>query len=135
MKKSFFIVLMAVVAFAATSCSTTLKTIQEPQVRFELNSGDYVLSEQVVGEATITRILNVDWARLFTNRLGRINAPVYGMSIIPNLDDMYAIYDLLEKNPGYDFVMCPQFTGKAEGIQGLYVKTTVKVVARLGKLK
>ena len=135
MKKIFFIALMAVVAFAATSCSTTLKTVQEPVVKFELNSSDYVLSEQVTGEAAIHRIFGVDWARLFTNRYGNVSIPLVGVTNVTNLNMQYAIYDLIEKNPGYDFVMYPQYTTKTTGVPGLYEKTEIKVTARLGKLK
>ncbi len=135
MKKSLFITLLAVVAFAATSCSTTLKSVQEPVVKFELNSGDYILSEQVTGEAAIHRILGVDWARLFTNRYGTVAIPLVGVSNVSSLNMQYAIYDLIEKNPGYDFVMYPQYSTKTTGVPGLYEKTEIKVTARLGKLK
>ncbi len=132
--KKLFIALLAVVALA-TSCSTAMKTINEPIAHFQLNSNDYVLSEQVVGQATVHRVLGIDWARLFTNKYGSVNAPLVGTVSIPSLDNMYAIYDLIEKNPGYDFVMYPQFTAQVDGVKGIYEKTTIKVVARLGKLK
>lgn len=134
MKKSLFFALIAV-AFLASSCSATLKTVKEPLVRFELHSSDYVLSEPVTGEATVTRILGIDWARLFTSTTGFIqnNASVIGAVLNP--DEYYALYDLLEKNPGYDFVMYPQTTTKTVGVQGIFVNTEVKVTARLGKLK
>lgn len=134
MKKAL-VILLAVAAFAATSCSTTIKSMKEPIVQFQLNSNDYVLSEQVTGEAVVTRVLNIDWARLFVNKLGMTTSPIYGITTTMSLDDAYAIYDLLEKHPGYDFVMYPQFTTVAEGIEGLYVKKTIKVTARLGKIK
>ncbi|MBR4827105.1 MAG: hypothetical protein IKZ91_04395 [Bacteroidales bacterium] len=135
MKKALLFILLAVTAFAATSCSTTLKTMKEPIVQFQLNSNDYVLSEQVTGEAVVTRILGVDWSRLFVNKLGSTTSPIYGITTTVSLDDTYAVYDLLEKNPGYDFVMYPQFTTVAEGVEGIYVKKTIKVTARLGKMK
>ncbi|MBR5906049.1 MAG: hypothetical protein IKZ51_06300 [Bacteroidales bacterium] len=135
MKKSFFIALMAVVAFAVTSCSTTLKSVQEPIVKFDLTSADFVLSEQVTGQAAIHRILGVDWARLFTNNYGTISVPLVGVSNVTSLNMMYAVYDLIEKHPGYDFVMYPQFSTKVVGVPGLYEKTEIKVTARLGKLK
>ena len=56
MKKALLFILLAVTAFAATSCSTTLKTMKEPIVQFQLNSNDYVLSEQVTGEAVVTLV-------------------------------------------------------------------------------
>ena len=135
MKKSFIIVLLTVIAFAATSCSATLKTIKEPLVHFQLNSSDYVLSEQVSGEATVNRIFGVDWARLFTNKYGSITTPVYGITTALDFNSQYAIYDLIEKHPGYDFVMYPQFTTKTSGVPSIFEQTTIKVVARLGKVK
>ncbi len=135
MKKSFFIVLMAVVAFAATSCSTSLKSVKEPLVHFQLNSSDYVLSEPVTGTAVVTRVIGIDWRRIFTNKYGSVNSPIFGTTQVTSLDDMYAIYDLLEKNPGYDFVMYPQFSIVSNGFEGIYVRKTIKVTARLGKMK
>ncbi|MBR4826575.1 MAG: hypothetical protein IKZ91_01660 [Bacteroidales bacterium] len=135
MKKSLLLILLAVAAFAATSCSTTLKTMKEPIVQFQLNSNDYSLSDQVSGEAVVTRVLGIDWARIFTNKYGTVNSPVYGITTTVSLDDMYAVYDLLEKHPGYDFVMYPQFTTVSEGVEGIYVKKTIKITARLGKMK
>lgn len=135
MKKSFFVALMVVVAFAATSCSTTLKSVKEPLVHFQLNSADYVLSEQVTGEATVHRVIGIDWQRLFTNKLGTVNTPIFGVTSVLELNTMYAIYDLLEKHPGYDFVMYPQTETKVVGFPGIYEKTTIKVTARLGKMK
>lgn len=135
MKKAFIFILLAVTAVAATSCSTTLKTMKEPVVQFQLNAHDYELSEQVSGEAVVTRVLGIDWARIFTNRFGAVTSPIYGITTTATLDDMYAVYDLLEKHPGYDFVMYPQFTTVSDGIEGIYVTKTIKVTARLGKLK
>ena len=135
MKKSFIILLLTVIAFAATSCSATLKSIQEPLVKFDLTSADYVLSEQVTGEAVVNRVFGVDWARLFTNNYGTISIPLVGVSNVSNLNMQYAIYDLIEKHPGYDFVMYPQFSTKVSGVPNLFEKTEIKVTARLGKLK
>jgi hypothetical protein len=134
MKKLVFIVLVAA-AFVVTSCSTTLKSMQEPFVGFQFTADDIVLSEQVVGEATVTRVLKIDWARLFTNRFGVTTAPIIGATSMVSLDSMYAVYDLMEKHPGYDFVMYPQFESITEGVPGIFEKTRIKVVARLGKMK
>lgn len=135
MKKSLFILLLAVLGLAATSCSTTYQTMKEPSVYFELNSGDYILSDQVTGEATVTKVFNVDWARLFNEKMGSFKAPIVGLNLKLNNDVLYAIYDLFEKYPGYDFVLYPQVTTVTEGLPGIYVNSTIKVTARLGKLK
>ena len=135
MKKSFIVILLAVVAFVATSCSASTKTMREPNVRFELTSNDYVLSDVVYGEARVVRVLGIDWARLFTVKSGFIenNASIIG--VILTSDEVYALYDLLEKNPGYDFVMYPQTTVVTTGVSGIYTNTNVKISARLAKLK
>ena len=62
-----------------------------------------------------------------------VSAPIIGTPVLGN--QMYAVYDLLEKNPGYDFVMYPQVYNKTTGVPGIFTKTDIKVSARLGKLK
>lgn len=135
MKKSLLILLIAVIGISATSCSTTFQTMKEASSYIELNSNDYTLSEQFTGEATVTKIFGIDLMRITTQKLGSFNAHVVGLNLRINNDAMYAIYDLLEKHPGYDFVMYPQVLTVTEGIPGLYQNSTIKVTARLGKLK
>ena len=135
MKKSFFILLLAVIGFTATSCSSTFQSMKEASSYIELTANDYTLSDQFTGEATVTKVFNVDWMRLFNKKIGSFNAHIVGLNIRINNDAVYAIYDLMEKHPGYDFVMYPQFTTYTEGVPGLYSNTTGKVTARLGKLK
>ena len=134
MKKSLIILLLAVISLAATSCSSTLQSMKEPTVYFELNSGDYTLSDQVSGEAVVTKVFGIDFARLFNVKAGQFKTPVIGVPGITS-DNMYAIYDLMEKYPGYDFVMYPQILTTTEGVPGIFTTTNVKVTARLGKLK
>lgn len=133
MKKSLFVLLLAVLAFGATSCSSTVKSMKEPLSYIELNSKDYTLSDIKTGEATVVRVLGVDWARLFNITAGTVSAPIIGIPV--SASQMYAIYDLLDKNPGYDFVMYPQVYDKTSGVPGIFTKTDIKVSARLGKLK
>lgn len=132
MKKFVFIALLLTSLFA-TSCSSYYKSMKQPNIRYELNSADFTISEQVVGEATVVRVFGIDWARLFCFKAGFVDATIIG-SIVPSAGD-YAIYDLLEKNPGYDFVMYPQYTSTTKGFPGIYTETKVKVVARLGRMK
>lgn len=134
MKKSFFIAILAVLALA-TSCSSTLKSLQEPRSHFEFTANDITVSAPVSGEATVTRVLGIDWARLFTSTAGFIESNASIIGALLNADEYYALYDLLEKNPGYDFVLYPQTTTKTTGVQGIFTTTQVKVTARLGKLK
>ena len=128
-------ILLAVFALTATSCSSIVKSAKEPNVRFELTAHDYVLSGAVTGHATVTRVFNIDWARLFNTTTGYISNNASIIGAVLNADEYYALYDLLEKNPGYDFVMYPQTTVKTTGIPGLFTTTDVTITARLGKLK
>ena len=108
--------------------------MREPNVRFELNSADYVLSEPVTGEASTVFVFGIDWARLFGGKVADVNTPVMGLSAIIRGSESYALYDLMVNNPGYDFVMCPQFVKKSTHFYPFYSKISVKVTARMGKL-
>lgn len=124
------------VVLLATSCSSTFKTMREPNVRFELTGHDYVLSDEAVtGEATVVYVFGIDWAHLFGGKTADFDAPIFGLSDMLRGAETYAIYDLMQKNPGYDFVMYPQVTKKATGFPIIYKKIDVEVKARMGKLK
>lgn len=127
--------ILILVVLLASSCSTTFRTMREPNVRFELTGNDYVLSDEAVGEASVLYVLGVDWKRLFghTDR-AEFDAPVMGLTNIVKGAETYAIYDLMQKNPGYDFVMYPQFTKTYKSFPLLYSRVNVKVKARMGKL-
>jgi len=131
--KKCFLVLLTAAALLFSGCSSSYRTMREPNVRFELGGNDFTLSEAVSGEATIVKVFGIDWAHLFKSKTGDINASVMG-GLVKN-SDSYAIYDILEKNPGYDFVMYPQVVKTSKGFPFIYNKTHVKVTARLGKLK
>ena len=118
----------------ATGCSSAFRSMREQNVRIELNSNDYELSEPVSGKAVVTRVLGIDWERLFDSRAGWFSIPVFGNASFSG-SDAYAIYDMIEKNPGYDFVMYPQVVKYSKGFPFIYEKTFIKVDARLGKLK
>lgn len=128
-------ILVLVVLFAS-SCSSTYRTMREPNVRFELTGHDYILSDEAVsGEATVVYVLGIDWAHLFKSKTADFDAPIFGLSDMIRGAETYAIYDLMQKNPGYDFVMYPQITKKATGFPVIYKKIDVEVKARMGKLK
>ena len=145
-----FGLIIAIVAFAGlfmTSCDVYKHSMKQPNVYFELYANDIELSEQVTGEATVNRILYVDWERLFgTKEYGEVGAqgvpeiPVIG-NVLGALSDAgvnYALYDMMKKYPGYDVVVYPQVEShKNAPVLGtdIYSTTTYKVTARLGKLK
>ena len=134
MKKILLIALVVFSAFMTTSCSSYYRSMKEPNVRFELNSHDYTLSEPVQGEGYALYILGIDWERLFGRKVAATNTPVMGLTSILKGAESYALFDLMAKNPGYDFVMCPQFVQKDTHFYPFYQKVTVTVTARLGKL-
>ena len=47
----------------------------------------------------------------------------------------YALYNLLEAHPEYDFILYPRIEENTKGIPMLFSTTKIKVTARLGKIK
>jgi hypothetical protein len=145
--KNFFIVAI-VFSVIMSSCSTLHNTMREPNVRVVLTKADFNLSEQFSAKARSTRILGIDFNRIFKSKTGDVkgnasglyftNIPVVG-SLITDKTANYALYELMHDHSGYDFVMYPQYEMKVKkpilGIGGLLRITKVKVIARLGKLK
>ena len=131
-------------AIMFASCNTYKHSMREPNVRVNLTAEDVILSNQVVGEATVVRVLGIDWARLFGKseigesvKANRVELPIIGNINITS-EASYAMYNMMQKNPGYDVVVYPQVESYRHApILGtdLYSKTTYKVTARLGKLK
>lgn len=150
MKKTLLLAVTAVVLFF-TNCTNMSKTMREPNTRLNLEKKDFTISDQFSGEATTTQILGIDFQRLFSKKGGAVNRdgamagplginiasiPVIGGFII-NPTASYALYDIMEKNNGYDVVFYPKFDVTVKrpiGIGFLYKITTVKATARLGKL-
>lgn len=148
MKKSNqLILLIGITTLLFTSCSNFEKVMREPNTRLELNKSDFTLSDQVMAEARTVKILGIDWGRLFNASEGVIekdgfsvinfaSVPVIGYFIYDRTAN-YALYELMQNNPGYDVVFYPQYETKISrpiGIGFIYKKTVVKTTARLGKL-
>ncbi len=144
MKKLLYrTMVLGTLAIFVTSCSFTSHLMKEPNVRVELNRGDFTLSDQVSANAKSTKVFWVDWARLFKTKEGNIDGaninlslasiPVIG-TIVSDKTSNYALYELMNNNQGYDVIIYPQY----EVVKKNYIifsKTEVKVTARLGKLK
>lgn len=121
--------------------------MREPNVRVDLNKSDFTLSDQVKAEATSTTIIGIDFTRLFIKKTGSVEggAALISLASLPVIGNVlsdktanYALYELMNNNPGYDVIFYPQYETKVEkpilGI-GFFTKvTTVEVKARLGKL-
>lgn len=149
MKRLFpTLIVFFAVAMTFSSCTSVNKTMREPNVLVELEKEDFDLSEQVSAEASTTLILGIDWKRLRNKQTGEVERGVVPISlamipvignIVADMTANYALYNLMQANPGYDVVFYPQYETTVErpilGI-GLFKKvTTVKTTARLGKLK
>jgi hypothetical protein len=143
MKKILFVSMIS--GFALASCTTVNKSMREQDTRLNLTSSDFKLSDQVSAEAKTTTIFMIDFERLFTKKMGSSGGTLSAASIpvignfIGDRTQSYAVYNLMEANPGYDVVMYPQYETKVLkpilGLGFLTKITTVKTTARLGKLK
>ncbi len=120
-------------------------SMRELNTRVEFVKSDFDFSDQVTAEAKTVKVFGVDWARLFKKKVGTTtgNANVVSIPVIGNYfgdrTSEYALYNLMENNPGYDVVFYPQYEKKVKkpflGL-GFIIKTsTVKTTARLGKLR
>ncbi len=145
MKKISVLLICAVCAMMFASCNVYNHTMKDPNAHVELYAADFELSGPVTGEATVTKIVMIDWERIFgTSKTGTVEGgpnafsiPVIGAYLQSHGAD-YAIYDMMQKNPGYDVVFYPQVEmHKSAPILGtdIFSTTTYKVTARLGKLK
>ncbi len=142
MKKLSFVIVIAMaisLAFVFSSCSYTSKTMKTPNNYVEFEKSDFEFSQQLTGEGTETRILGVDWTRLFKREIGTIESATLSIPIIGNLpmggSQAYALFDLMEKNPGYDVVFYPQYETKITGFPILFQTSKTTVKARLAKIK
>ena len=140
-------VMFVSIATAFSSCTTLKHSMREPNARVELTKSDFSLSQQVTADATSTTILGIDFARLLMNKTGVVEGGAASISLtsIPVIGNFafdktanYALYELMNSNPGYDVVFYPQFETKVVkpflGLGFLTKITTVKTTARLGKL-
>ena len=149
MKKLRLVLVCAIACLFMSSCHTYRHSMREPNTYVEYHAEDFILSEQVTGEATVVRVLGIDWKHLFgTKEIAETEAnlleptmgtaiPVLGVNTLPSGVN-YALYNMMQKNPGYDVVIYPQVEShRYAPVIGtdIYSKTTYKVSARLGKLK
>lgn len=128
-----------------TSCTLNSRLMREPNVLVEMDAQDFEFSPQVTGEGKEIRVLGIDWKRLFgKTETGTVNngsfsfeIPIIG-NFLTNPTSDYALFDLMEKNPGYDVVFYPQFHTRIKrpflGLGFIYSKTEVTVTARLAKI-
>jgi len=146
-----------------SSCSISNQSMKYPNYHIEFYKADFDYSPQVTAEATSVRVFCIDWKRLFKWESGQISSDRFDDSnqnitmsgnvisdqvagaisaVIPVLGDFgkgkvsgYALYNLMKDNPGYDVVIYPQYETRKYIIPLFYSKRTVKVTARLGRIK
>jgi len=132
-----------------SSCTSVNKAMREPNSRVEFKKDDFTFSGQLSAEATSTKILGIDFKRLFNVQTGTVNqdgmmALPINIASIPVIGNLafdktgnYALYELMKANQGYDVVFYPQYetTVKRPIGLGIYKITTVKVTAKLAKIK
>ncbi|MBC7554790.1 MAG: hypothetical protein H7257_12520 [Taibaiella sp.] len=137
-------------AFSVTGCAVTNKSMREPYSRVDFTKNDFILSEQVSGEGTCTKVLTIDWYRLFHSsqtgavagdggfKISASSIPVIG-GYLSDKTAGYALYDMMNKNQGYDVVFYPQYETRVRkpflGLGFIYKQSTVKATAKLAKLK
>lgn len=163
-KRHFIAVITLMVTAFLTSCSVNNQSIKYPNYHIEFYKADFEYSKQVSAEATSIRVLGIDWKRLFNwetglidsdrfNEIGTQNVAISGSivessivggisAIVPVLGDYgkgkvsrYALYKLMRNNPGYDVIIYPRYEIQRNFFPFIYSKRTVKVTARLGKIK
>lgn len=142
MKKFRLLLICGFAMLLMSSCHTYNHSMKSPNNYVEYHAEDFTLSDAVTGEATVVKVIGIDWKHLFgTKEIGETSdfgtvVPYIGMTVPTGAN--YALFNLMQKNPGYDVVIYPQVEShRYAPVLGsdIYSKTTYKVTARLGKLK
>ncbi|MCB0697994.1 MAG: hypothetical protein KDC07_11550, partial [Chitinophagaceae bacterium] len=139
--------LAAAVAVSFASCTTTSRTMREPNSLVKFEKDDFIFSDQVDGTAKEIKVLGIDWSRLLKKESGYIGdksavtsakIPVVGSMIATDKVGNYALYNMMIDNPGYDVAFYPKYAYKvrrpAIGIGFIVKITEVKATARLAKI-
>ena len=140
MKLLRILMVFTAIAVMFTSCTIKSHSMKTPNNYVEFQKEDFEFSGQVSGEATEVKIIGIDFARIFQKKLGEVTEPaglqipIIG-SLIANKVNLYALYNVMKDNPGYDVVFYPQFETQKTGIPIIFTTTKVKVTARLAKIK
>jgi len=131
----------ASIVLLMSSCTAYHRTIADSNSRVNFTAKDFSITPVYGGEATVVKVLGIDWSRFFTKRAGyigneasSISIPLVGAVLNPTTADQYALYDLLKRYPKYDAVFYPQFKRKKLNVLGIYTRSQSTVKARLGKL-
>ncbi len=139
-----------------SSCMTSHRSVKQPETYLQLRRSDFEISDLKVASANTKQILCIDWSRIFKKSKANGNdmlendaelwtmyysAPIFGPIVYDYVFDKtteYAMWELMQANPGYDLVMYPQVERHIKrpiGIGWLYREIDVTVSARLAKIK
>lgn len=146
MKKLSVLFCIVAIAAAFTGCRTAGKAAASQNILYEFGRNDMEVSDQKSAEASSSKILGIDFARLFNKESGNFNSegyvgvvkgqiPVVGIIINPTKVQNYALFNLLKSEPTYDFVLYPRFEQETKGIPFIFTTTKAKVTSKLGKIK
>lgn len=158
------LLLLVCCAVLITSCSSTMKTMKNPDSNIEFSKSDFTISGQASASHSSTRILGIDWENLFKNgKSGDVRQqkssmtpstamiPIVGGIDLPSvgfLENIFGIFfdqskeiathNLITKNADSDVVIYPRYKVTVSkpilGLGFIYKKTDVTVTARMGKL-
>lgn len=151
------IISLIIATILGTSCTSLQKSMQQPNTLVNLEKDDFEFSDQVAGSAKSTRVFGIDFQRLFKQEGARVekesivedpftrevsnlfaSIPVYG-NLLSDPTANYALYDMMQKNEGYDVVFYPQYEVKVKrpvlGLGFIFKTTEVEVKAKLAKIK
>lgn len=142
---------MATMSLYLMGCSSAYKSVYAPANFVQFKKEDFEYSNQVSGEASETKILGIDWARLFNTNGGNIggyssaagsvisSVPIIGNVLDPALAatrvNGYAVFNIIKDNPGYDAVFYPQYDYTSKSFLFFYKTSKTKVTTRLAKIK
>ena len=91
------------------------------------------LSAKSRSTASVNTLISTSGTFLL-NSIGSIVTTVIG-PVLGGDAGTYALYNLMSANPGYDIILYPKFEKVSRGFPPFYTTTTVKVTARLGRLR
>ena len=81
MKSTVKLGLFVLVIGFLSSCTSVNQSMKQANTRVEFNKADFDLSDQVSGEATETKVIAIDWERLFNTESGSVGSTSSSLGI------------------------------------------------------
>lgn len=138
------LIILASLALFLGSCSSKNIGMMNANTELQLRKFDLDITEQRTASLTVTRILGIDFSRLFNvegagfDKNGSALIPIVGLPGMtgPSVEERYVLRKLIDDNSGtsYDMIMYPKFEMHKKNM--IFISTTdVKVTARFATLK